>query len=151
MVSSAWSTPRPSAGARCGQRLVGVAGAVAAALLVWVAGEPVLGHELVVTQPGQEPRDLGAGAFAVFALLSSLAGWALLAVLERVTARARLIWTIVALLVLAVSFFPVAGIEATGGSKAVLALAHVAVAAVLIPMFRRTTAGRRAADERAAA
>lgn len=119
-------------------RALGVAGAVAAALAVWAVGEPLLGHELVVQQKGQQPRDLGAGAIVVFALVPSLLGWALLAVLERVTPRAARIWSTAALALLAVSFLPLVGVQATGASKAVLALTHLAVAAVLIPVFWRT-------------
>jgi ABC-type branched-subunit amino acid transport system permease subunit len=111
---------------------------VAAAVAVWAVGEPVLGYDLVVGQPGQEATDLGVGAVAFFALAASLLGWALAAGLERVTARAGLVWTVVAFLVLTASFIPLIGVEATGGSKAVLALTHVAVGAVLIPVFRRT-------------
>ncbi|MEO3785254.1 DUF6069 family protein [Actinocorallia sp. B10E7] len=125
-------------GTRRRDRALTVAGAVAAAALVWVVGEPLLGHDLVVEQPGQEPRDLGVDAFVAFSLVSSFLGWALLAVLERTASRAGAIWTAVALAVLALSFFPLIGVEATGGSKAVLALSHLAVGGVLIPGFRRT-------------
>lgn len=112
--------------------------ATAAAAAVWVVGEPLLGYDLVVQQPGQEAQDLGASAIVIIALAASLLGWALLAGLERITSHARTIWTAVALVVLAVSFLPFAGVEASGGSKVVLALTHVAVGAVLIPAFWRT-------------
>ncbi|HWS34812.1 MAG TPA: DUF6069 family protein, partial [Actinoplanes sp.] len=65
-------------------------------------------------------------------------GWAGLAILERFTRHAFTAWTVLALLVLAVSFVPFLGVEASTGSKVVLALTHVAVAAVLIPGFRRS-------------
>ncbi|MQY08859.1 DUF6069 family protein [Actinomadura macrotermitis] len=126
-------------------RVLAVAGAVAAALAVWAVGEPLLGHDLVIQQKGQQPRDLGAGAIALFALAPSLLGWALLAALERVTPLAARIWTATALTLLAVSFLPIVGVQASGASKAVLALTHLAVAAVLIPVFWRT-ATTRAAD-----
>lgn len=120
-------------------RVIGVAGATAAAVAVWVVGEPLLGNDLVVRQAGQDAQDLGLGAIAVFALIPSLLGWALLAGLERVTSHAWRIWTAIAVTVLAASFLPIMGVEASGGSKAVLALTHLAVGAVLIPFFRRTT------------
>ena len=133
----------PRVRTRRGIRALAVAGAVAAAVAVWAVGEPLLGYDMVVKQPGQEPRDLGAGAIAVFALAASLLGWALLAGLERITSRAGLIWTAVALTVLAASLLPFIGVDASGGSKAVLMLTHLAVGAVLIPVFRRTaTSGR---------
>ncbi|MEV0290599.1 MULTISPECIES: DUF6069 family protein [unclassified Kribbella] len=129
-----------SAGRRRRIRALAVLGAVVAAVLVWVVGEPLLGNDMVIKAEGQEPQDLGASAFIMFSLFFSLLGWALLALLERVTARARLIWTVVALAFLAVSFvFPLFTIEASGGTKTVLALAHVAVAAVLVPAFRATS------------
>ncbi|MGP4026512.1 DUF6069 family protein [Actinomadura sp. 3N407] len=128
-------------------RALGVAGAVAAPLAVWAVADPVLGHDLVVQQPGQDATDLGAAAIIMFSLAASLLGWALLAVLERLTAHALRIWTVTALVVLALSYFPLIGVEATGGSKAVLALAHLAVAAVLIPFFRHSPSRDEKTDE----
>ncbi|MFI7064161.1 DUF6069 family protein [Kribbella sp. NPDC050124] len=127
-------------GTRAGRRALAVVGAVAAAVLVWVVGEPLLGNDLIIQAEGQEPQDLGASALIIFAVFFSLLGWALLALLERVTPRARLIWTVVALAFLAVSFyFPLLAIEASGGTRTVLACGHVAVAAVLVPAFRATS------------
>ncbi|MEU7895921.1 DUF6069 family protein [Nonomuraea sp. NPDC049152] len=125
-------------GTRRRHRAIGVAATVAAAAAVWVVGEPLLGYDLVVKQPGQAPMDLGLDAIAVVTLVASLLGWALLAGLERLTDRAAAIWTALALLVLALSFLPLFGVESSGGSKAILALLHVAVGAVLIPAFWRT-------------
>jgi hypothetical protein len=123
-------------------RALVVGGALLATVLVWVIGEPLLGHDLVVTSPGQPAIDLGLAQIAFIALASSLLGWAALAILERITRHALTIWTIVAVLVFAASFLPFAGVEASGGSKVVLALTHVAVAAVLIPGLRRTSPRR---------
>ncbi|GFJ87683.1 DUF6069 family protein [Phytohabitans rumicis] len=106
-----------SAGTRRRDRALAVAGAVVAAVLVWVVGEPLLGYDMIIKVEGQEPQDLGASAIVMFSLLFSLLGWALLALLERVTPRARLIWTVVALVFLAVSFFPPFTIEAAGGPR----------------------------------
>ena len=129
-----------SAGTRRRNRALAVLGAVVAAVLVWVVGEPLLGNDMIIKTEGQEPQDLGVSAIVMFSLFFSLLGWALLALLERFTHRARLIWTVAALVFLAVSFYPLFAIEASGGAKAVLALAHVGVAAVLIPVFRATSA-----------
>jgi hypothetical protein len=138
-------TEGPTRGRRVGRRALVVAGTVAATALVWAVGEPLLGHDLVVTSPGKPTQDLGLSAPVVVALGAGLLGWAALAVLERITARALLIWTIAALVILAASFLPLTGVEASGGSKVVLALMHVAVAAVLIPGLRRTSSRARAA------
>ncbi|MEJ3744325.1 DUF6069 family protein [Actinomycetes bacterium KLBMP 9797] len=132
-----------SAGTRRRDRALAVLAAVVAAVLVWVVGEPLLGNDMIIKAEGQEPQDLGASAFVMFSLFFSVLGWALLALLERVTRRARSIWTVVALVFLAVSFFPPFTVEASGGTKVVLALAHVAVAAVLVPVFRVTSTNAR--------
>ena len=132
------------AGTRRRNRALAVVGAVGAAVGVWVVGEPLLGYDMIIKADGQEPQDLGASAVVMFSLFFSLLGWALLALLERVTAHARPIWTVVALVVLAVSFFfPLFTIEASGGTKVALALTHVAVAAVLIPVFWATSTNTR--------
>ncbi|WP_067485084.1 DUF6069 family protein [Actinomadura hibisca] len=141
-MSATLSTTGIGTSARRGRRALAVAGATVASAVVWAVGEPLLGNDLVVSSPGQDPQDLGAAAFIVMALAFSLLGWGLLAVLERVARRAATIWTVVASLFLLLSFVPLFTVEATGGSKAVLALAHVAVAAVLIPVFRLTAKER---------
>jgi len=139
MSRPAASTQRTApAGAKRGLRAVGVAGAVVAALAVWVVGDPLLGNDLVVQQGG-EAMNVGAGPVVLFALASSLLGWAFLEALERFTTRAGLIWTAVALLVLAASFVPLLSADASDSTKVVLGLAHLAVAAVLIPVFWRST------------
>ncbi|MEU1266560.1 DUF6069 family protein [Streptomyces cellulosae] len=113
-------------------RPAATAAAVLAAVATWAVADPVLGHRLRVTD-GEETLDVGAAPVAVVALLASLAGWALLATLERFgVRRARAIWTGVALAVLAVSFLPLTDDGMDGGTRTSLALMHLAVAAVLI-------------------
>ncbi|MFI1418785.1 DUF6069 family protein [Streptomyces sp. NPDC020731] len=107
--------------------------AVLAPVLVWLVTDPLLGHRLRIAD-GEQTLDIGAAPVAAVALLASLSGWGLLAVLERSGARrARTIWTGVAGAVLAVSFLPLTGDGMDGGTRASLALMHLAVAAVLIP------------------
>ncbi|MFE5190575.1 DUF6069 family protein [Streptomyces sp. NPDC056628] len=116
-----------------GSRAVVCGAAVAAPVLVWLVCDPLLGHRLRITD-GDRTLDLGAGPVAFAALLASLAGWALLAALERFgVRRARAVWTGAATAVLAVSFLPLTGDGMDGGTRASLALMHAAVAAVLIP------------------
>lgn len=64
-------------------RALAIGLATLAALAVWIVGEPVLGHDLVVTMSGQEPKDLGAAEVVMLSLVASALGWSLLAVLER--------------------------------------------------------------------
>jgi hypothetical protein len=125
-------------GAKRRLRAAGVAGAVIAALAVWVVGDPLLGNDLAVEQGG-EVMSIGAGPVGLFALAASLLGWAFLELLERFTTRAGLIWSAVALLVLAASFVPLLAADASDSTKVVLGLAHLAVGAVLIPVFWRST------------
>ncbi|RAY13035.1 hypothetical protein DPM19_21255 [Actinomadura craniellae] len=139
-MAAAETHPGPTPAVRRRDRALAVAGSVVAALVVWLVAGPILGDDMVVAPEGRESGAVPAGAVLVFALVSSLLGWAALAVLERLArARAKLIWTILAIVVLVVSMAPVLDVEATGETKVALALMHVAVAAVLIPGFWRTT------------
>jgi Family of unknown function (DUF6069) len=73
-------------------------------------------------------------------LVAALAGWALLALLERFTARARTIWTAIALLVALLSLAgPLSILATTEANVLALALMHVVVAAVLIPILAGTS------------
>ncbi|MFC5752460.1 DUF6069 family protein [Actinomadura rugatobispora] len=129
-------------GARRRGRVIAVAATVLAAVLVWLVAVAA-GQDLVVAQPGREAQEVDVVPVLLFSLVPSLLGWALLAALERfAAARALVVWTAAALVVLLVSFVPLLQVEAAGSTKATLALLHVVVAAVLVPGFWRT-AGRR--------
>ncbi|MEU5881764.1 DUF6069 family protein [Spirillospora sp. NPDC047279] len=133
-------------GARLRARAIVMVAAVLATLVVWAIAALAFGQDdLVVQQPGKEEMELAAGAFVFFSAVPSLLGWILLEVLERFApARARIVWTVVAVVVLLLSFLPVIQVEATGGTKVTLALLHLVVGAVLIPGFWRTGRGRAA-------
>ncbi|WP_240661070.1 MULTISPECIES: DUF6069 family protein [unclassified Streptomyces] len=140
------STPaRISAPARMStrtRRLWATALSVLAPVLVWLVTDPLLGHRLTIDD-GTETLDLTAVPVAVVALSASLAGWALLAALERFGARhARVVWTVTAGAVLAVSFLPLTGDGMDAGTRVALALMHLAVAAVLIPGLRGSRPAR---------
>lgn len=112
-------------------RALGVAGAVLAAVAVWTVADPVLGIELLV-EMDTEPQPIGVQAVVASSLVSGLAGWGLVALLERVTARARRVWTGTALVVLMLSLLgPPAAV--TTAATVALAAMHLAVAVVLIP------------------
>ncbi|MFI0349729.1 DUF6069 family protein [Actinomadura sp. 9N407] len=127
------------AGVRLRGRAIAVGVAVLAAVVLWLIAVPVIGQELAVTYPEREPMTVGFGPVVVFAAGSSLAGWGLLALLELVTrARARIVWTVIAAIVLVLSFSPLLQIEAAGSTKATLALLHLVVGVPLIFGFWRT-------------
>ncbi|MGV9542734.1 DUF6069 family protein [Nocardia beijingensis] len=112
-----------------------VGGAVLATVLLWAAAHS-LGVELRVdTRDGRQAQVVGlplvAGSTLVVALLAAATRkW-----LDRWSDRAPRVWTRLAVTVLLVSLLPMAYVEASGGAKATLALMHLAVAAVLVPLL----------------
>lgn len=120
-------------------RALVVAGAVAAAVLVWAIA--IIGLDLRVTVPvglGSPNReDLQFGPVLIMALASTLAGWGLLAILERITSRSRTIWTAVAVAVFALTLPYLPGFTTT--ERVVITLMHLALAVVLIIGLRRTS------------
>src|SRR5215216_5789298 len=116
---------------------------IAAALAVWLIADPLLGIDLTApTAPGSEElQPITPALVAGTSLVVALAGWALLALLERFTARARTSWTAIALLVALLSLAGPLSAHASTTAANVLALAlmHLAVAAVLIPMLAGTS------------
>lgn len=130
---------------RCAPRLTAVTcaliagGAVLAAVLVWAIA--VVGLDLRVTVP-ESPgslnrRDLQFGPVLIVAIFVTLSGWGLLAILERITSRARTIWTAIAVTVLLLTLPYLPGFTTT--ERLVITLVHLALAAVLITGLRRTS------------
>jgi hypothetical protein len=87
----------------------------------------------LLVRAGGGTEAVGPGAVVVSALLAGLAGWALLALLERFTSRARTVWLVVAAVVLLLSLAGPLGAGADAATTAVLVGMHLAVGAVLIP------------------
>jgi hypothetical protein len=118
-------------------RLLGVAGATLAAVAVWMIEVPLLGIHLLTRFGNAAPQTVGIDAVVMSSLAGSLAGWGLLAILEKRTARARTIWTGVAILVLVASLSLPLAAGTTTSTKVALSVMHLAVAAVLISALRR--------------
>ncbi|GIG00069.1 DUF6069 family protein [Catellatospora citrea] len=130
-------TSLPPAATRLRVGALTVGGAVLAAVLLWTVAQ-VLGIELRVDpRNGQAPSAVGLPLTVTFTLAVSLLGWGTRALLGRFTRSAPVVWTILAGLVLLVSFLPLIVFEASGPAKTILALMHIAVAAVLISTFGR--------------
>lgn len=124
-------------------RAVAVTATVGTALLLWALAVPLLQVSLTVRTPGTSTeQDVGAAAVLATSLLVSLAGWGLLALLEQRTPRARTVWTGAAATVFLVSLAGPLAAAATSAAAAWLILLHLSVAAVLIPLLRRTTVVR---------
>ncbi|MEV4075607.1 DUF6069 family protein [Nonomuraea fuscirosea] len=113
------------------RRLFAVMGAAVAAVAVWVLAVPVGGIELTVWM-GAGTQPVGPVAVVLASLAAGLAGWALLAVLERVTAKAGRIWTITALAVLALSLTGPLGSATGSAATLVLLLMHLVVGSVVV-------------------
>ncbi|MFJ1541311.1 DUF6069 family protein [Micromonospora chalcea] len=120
-------------------RLLTVFAATAAALLGWVVAVPLAGVELTA-RVGSDVQRVTPAAVAVSTLLAGLAGWALLALLERLTARARTVWTVVAALVLLVSLLGPLGGGVGQAATLTLVAFHLVAGTVLITGLRRGAA-----------
>ncbi|MEV0155216.1 DUF6069 family protein [Micromonospora sp. NPDC050686] len=135
--------PQPTAAARPARRrdrALAILATTAATLTVWAVAVPLAGVDLVARGGGAD-RTVGPAAVAVTTLLTGLAGWASLALLERWTRRARPAWTGLALVVLLVSLLPPLAQGVGAGAKLTLVALHL-TAGLLVPLLRRT-AGRR--------
>ena len=129
------TTPNPT---RRRTRAIVVAAAVLAPAAIWLVAVPLLGLDLQVAQPsGRAPAQITLPMVLATALAASLAGWALLALLERLTRRAHTIWTATAVVALVASFAPLLAPGTSTTSRIVLAVLHLAVAAILITSLAR--------------
>ncbi|TDC16789.1 hypothetical protein E1284_11570 [Actinomadura bangladeshensis] len=113
-------------------RAATVAATTIAALTLWALTVPVAGLDLSA-ETGGRSQPIGAAAVVTATLAVGLAAWALLALLERTTARPRRTWTITALTVLALSLTGPLGSATDTESLLVLTALHLLVGAVLIP------------------
>lgn len=133
-ITPAVTAARP---ARRRDRALAVLAATVATLALWVVGVPVAGVDLVARNGGTQ-QTMNPAAVGISTVLAGLAGWALLALLERFTTRARAIWTGVAGLALLLSLLgPLSGGVGTAATSTLVAM-HLLAAAVLIPLLRRT-------------
>lgn len=114
------------------RRALTVGAAAAAAVLVQLVATGALGIDLVAATGEDVTRTVGAGDVLVAALVAGAGGWAVLALVERVTPHARAVWASVAVVVLAISLVgPLT--MASGAAAAALVALHLVVGAVLIP------------------
>jgi uncharacterized protein DUF6069 len=119
-------------------RATAIATSVLATGTIYLAGR-ALGTDFALTDPGKaEAHRLVLPEIVVFTLVFGLLGWGAIALLERFARRwARVVWTALAGIVLALSFVPIALEQATGDTKVLLAAIHVTVAAIIVPIFGR--------------
>jgi hypothetical protein len=117
---------------------------------VWLIARYAAGMHLHTPGIGsaQRPASLASGFVAVLAAMASLLAWAALALIERTARRPRRAWIITGIAVLAVSLSaPLSGHGLIGTGRVALVCMHLAVGAVLIPVFALTTPRWRSADD----
>ncbi|MFC9941089.1 DUF6069 family protein [Nocardiopsis alba] len=121
-------------------RLLGVVAATVANIVLILLA-PLFGANMEIIGPDGAAAVVGVQHFALFTAVFALLGWAALAVAERLlgAARGRLVWTVVAVLFTLLSFVPSLSVGATVATEVVLVLSHVVVAAIVVPVFRRTS------------
>ena len=138
-------TTRPRAIGRRVVRLTAVVAAMALTLAIWVIAELALGIDLRAPAFDGAAQTLPVrvqDVLLVSALLS-FAGWAFIAVLERLTARAPRLWLVIAVAALLLSLgTPLAGAGVTLANRLVLMLMHLAAGSVLIPALYRSSPRR---------
>ena len=134
MSETTLQATRTSAGTAMGTVLA----ATAAAVAIWVVAT-VAGAQLTVSfGAGQPIQKITVINVVVAALVGSLAGWGLLALLRRFTTNARAIWTVIAILFALLSLGGPLSTISSVGTKVSLVAMHLAVATVTIVGLRRT-------------
>ncbi|WP_433684806.1 DUF6069 family protein [Nocardia sp. CA-119907] len=119
-----------------------IGGAVLGTALLWAAARGLDVELRVDARNGRPPQVVGLPLVAGSTLVVSLLASATRKWLDRYADRAPTVWIRLTVTVLLVSLAPMAYVQASGTAKATLALMHVAVAAVLIPLLARGSGGR---------
>jgi len=118
-------------------RLLALGVTLVATLVAWGIARAA-GVDLAFTAPGQDKAPIGMANVASSMLIFGGLGWLARALLDRFAKRrAVLVWRIGAAVVFVLEFFPVVFTDATTGTKVFLAILHVIVAAILIPVLGR--------------
>lgn len=125
---------RRNAPAPVAQRAIVIGAAAIAALIIWVVADPIAGVTLEADTGNGDIQRVGPIAIIIVTTLAGLLGWGLLALLERITSHARIIWLALALILLLVSMLGAWGGTSTG-ARATLFAMHLAVGSILIVGF----------------
>ena len=139
MSSETKTQPVPSSRPKTSAvRAAGTAGAVGAAVTIWLLAR--FGAGVTLRQPAfsatSHPGHLAIGFVIVVAAVASLAGWGVTSLIGRTTRRPRANWVIIATAATMVSLsMPFSGHGITVTQRLALACMHLAVAAVLIPVL----------------
>ena len=123
-------------------RALCAAGGALAAALAWIVEVPLLGIHLNVRFGPGHIQTISIGQVIGVTVAASLFGWLLLALLERRTPQARVLWTTIALVALAASLALPLAFATTTSAIAGLIVLHVTVGAAVIPALARTARTR---------
>jgi hypothetical protein len=123
-------------------RALSAAGGALAAALAWIAEVPLLGIHLNFRFGSGHIQTIAVGQVIGVTVAASLLGWLLLALLERRTPHARLLWTTIALAALAASLALPLAVATTTSAVAGLVMMHVTVGAAVIPAMAHTARAR---------
>jgi hypothetical protein len=137
------TTARPITAAECVRkrrrtRALAVVAAAGATFIVWTLAGPLAGVDLVV-DTGSGRTAVTAAAVVIVTMVAGLAAWGLLALVERFTPRAAMIWSWIAGAVLVVSLLGPFGSAVGTGATAALVARHLVAGAVLIPIMARSS------------
>src|SRR5487761_1239392 len=123
-------------------RALYAAGGALAAAIAWIVEVPLLGIHLNFRFGTGHVQTIAVGQVIGVTVAASLLGWLLLALLERRTPHARLLWTTIALAALAASLALPLAFATTSSAATGLIVMHVTVGAVVIPSLARTARTR---------
>ena len=123
-------------------RALCAAGGALAAALAWIVEVPLLGIHLNFRFGTGHMQTIAVGQVIGVTVAASLLGWLLLALLERRTPHARLLWTAIALAALAASLALPLAFATTASAVAGLIVMHLTVAAAVIPAMAHTARAR---------
>lgn len=124
-------------------RVGAIAIAAAATGLAWLLGR--LAHVDYIVDTPMGGRTISLALTIVATVAAGIAGWVVIALLERYTSSPRRVWIALTLVVLVLSIVPVFRTTTNLGTQLMLAALHCVAAAVLIPALpqRHPTATRR--------
>jgi hypothetical protein len=124
-------------------RVVAIAMATTATGLAWLLGR--LAHVDYIVDTPLGTRKITLALTVVATVAAGIAGWVVIALLERYTSSPGRVWIALTVVVLALSIVPVFRTTANLGTQLMLTALHCVAAAVLIPALpqRHTTATRR--------
>jgi hypothetical protein len=123
-------------------RALCAAGGALAAALAWIVEVPLLGIHLNFRFGAGHIQTIAIGQVIGVTVGASLLGWLLLALLERRTPRARLLWTTIALAALAASLALPLAAATTSSAVTGLIVMHLIVGVVVIPAMAHTARAR---------